>query len=150
MWADTWMTITILFHASNFPSKTLVYFKIGFWPCLILSFSCCTRLHTLNTPQSMIRQPGGHASFLQGINSSSCLFNIGTLNVLHQTTISWPTQRILWLNKTLGEIYLYLQWLKIQKSFKYSLHILVYLAFITDYMSPISVSQLWGIRKQQQ
>lgn len=40
---------------------------------------------------------------------------------------------------------------KTQKSLKYSLYILVYLAFIMDLMCPLtSVSQLWGARKQQQ
>ena len=57
--AVTWCYLThewqllYYFTLQVFLKNTLVYFLIGFWPCLILSFSCYVSLHAINTPWSM-------------------------------------------------------------------------------------------------
>ena len=57
--AVTWCYLThewqllYYFTLQVFLKNTLVYFLIGFWPCLILSFSCYISLHAINTPWSM-------------------------------------------------------------------------------------------------
>lgn len=99
MLADTWTTITTLFHILSFLKTLLNVLKLFFWLCLIFSFFSVIQgsVPRIHFNQLWPDQTTRRACFdSDRTNSSFCSFDIGTL---HKTTKSWSTQGILWFNK---------------------------------------------------